>query len=207
MLPPPRKVIFMLCVSHQKLRCRHAPASTLRQWPLQGHATCPSKVYQGGRPSACNRSESSRRRRNGRRCSMQSWCGAGMAIRPRSRSFGSTASACRQRRRSGQRDPALRCLATDIDLQADRQVGAVTPDAGRRGVARSRRRSTECTQSKGFGDQARLVGLQRTDEMPFKFQRTQFGDLRDAFPHIAFAKSPLASGGQLAPPGQRARSC
>jgi twitching motility protein PilT len=48
-----------------------------------------------------------------------------------------------------------------------------------------------------LGNQARLVGLQRTDEMPVKPQRPQLVDLGKALLNIAFAKSALAGGCQL----------
>ncbi len=133
----------------------------------------PIDSVSSARPSAAQRLEQRRAGRDaGARCAVE------VAGRPRgspSGRAGAAAAAPRPRApargTSRRRQAALARLAADVDLQADRQRRAGR--AGRCALSRSAifSRSTVWTQSKRLGDDARLVALQRADQVPLEARR------------------------------------
>jgi hypothetical protein len=82
----------------------------------------------------------------------------------------------RQCRRSRRRNAPLAGLAAEIDLQTNRQRWQ-----GRWSLFGKALRNSQLIDGmypvESLGNPARLVGLQRTDEMPFKPQRPKLVDL------------------------------
>ena len=191
MLPPPRKVIFMRGFFHQKWPCRCGRWSRLRLRLLQDRGTCPWTRYRAASRPRGSVAKISRSRRNGARWAAKSSAGSGMAIRPRKFSRGKAAIAWHSAKASIGRATALAGFAGDIHLDTDlqwRQLGR-----------------TLCRQAFGdlealdrmhpgemFGNQARLVALQRADEMPLQIEVDRGPCLVDRLLHVILAECPLS---------------
>ena len=106
----------------------------------------------------------------------------------------------RQRRHLGRRDAALARLAADVDLQAAPDSGGSC--AGRCALSRSAifSRSTEWTQSKCSATSARLVALQRPDQVPLEPARRSASAaiLSSAFLHVVLAEARWPGGERFA---------
>ena len=137
MLPPPMNATFTLLSfrARRRLPCRCAPSSSPRRPPPPGRPTCPSTACRNAGVRAAG-VEQTLHRLQWLRLARRVGSGSGIAIRPRSASRGSPATA-RPAPRRRRRHAALAGFAADVDLQQHVERRQSRPAAARTGAARS----------------------------------------------------------------------
>ena len=169
------------------MRTMVAPSATAasRSWDM------PMDRVSSGKPAARIVAKISRSRRNGARWAVKSSAGSGMAIRPRKFSRGKAAIAWHSARASVGRATALAGFAGDIHLDTDlqwRQRGRPL----RREPFGNLEALDRMHPGEMFGNQARLVALQRADEMPLQIEVDRGPCLVDRLLDVILSECPLS---------------
>jgi len=208
-LPPPMKLIFMhaLSSSPKRVRFRRGRWSRLPNIAASRSADMPiDRVFE----SVAARAQRLKCLAHLAECGAPGWHPrrrAGIAIRPRN-------WQTRQRSHGVGQGPAvpqpsrrpLGGFAADVDLDAYPAEAAARRALGGQPL-RDLSRSTLCTQLKASADRARLVALDRPDEVPHQRQVAQGGLLFQGFLQVIFrpnSRWPQAASSRTRP---RRRSC
>ena len=189
-LPPPIKLTLCMCFLLLTKECRSNPhdrrAFQYGGFQIVRHAHRQGIERDGRARFSCLEQLAQLPKRRALRC--MSSVGAGIAIRPRNCSRGSAATARASAGSSSGATPPL--LASPLTFTCDAHLQRRQSCAGRCADRRSAIFSAvdAVHPAEIFGDGARLVALDRSDEMPFQRQIAQRLRLCPALPARSFRR-------------------